>query len=272
MFKCWSYNPAQKNYTGSYETADHLPSGLYTIGINYYQEPTATKLDLRQDAMMRFQSGPLEKVLIEIDKFWSSKDHYKKLGFSHKRGILLHGPHGCGKTGIISVVIDNMLKRNGLVFQVNEMNGFGKGVVAASQIENGRPMLALLEDLEKIIDDGEEEELLESMDGASSIGDGILFLATTNHLNKIPARVRCRPSRIDTVIEIGFPDTKQRFEYLRFLLPAPEKTQLVRELVAATNRFSLAALKELVISLEVYGKDPKQSIDNLRELSSVKDE
>jgi chromosomal replication initiation ATPase DnaA len=274
MFKYWAFNPTRKQYTGTYEIEQHLPSGLYRLATNNYGEPTAVQLELRSDEMCNFKHGPLTGVMKEIDTFWGSGEHYKKLGVSHKRGILLYGPPGCGKTGIISVLIEDTIERNGLAFQVDDISDFAAGIKLARQIEPSRPIVAVIEDIESIIE-YDEELLLEVMDGASSLGNGMLFVATTNHLNKIPPRVRCRPSRIDTLLEIGFPDKEQRFEYLKFVLAKTNTKGMDKQALdwaEKTQGFSLASLKELVISVLVYQKDVQSSIQRLQELAKVKEE
>lgn len=141
------------------------------------------------------------------------------------------------------------------------------------QIQGQDSVVAVLEDIEHYVEDGYEEELLELLDGASSVGGGILYLATTNKLEKIPKRIRCRPSRVDTLIEIPYPKEKQRKEYVEFLLGnAKLGFDLVDEIVEKSNDMSLADLKEIVISCYIYRKSVSETIERLRESKKGKEE
>jgi ATP-dependent 26S proteasome regulatory subunit len=278
MFKFWSYSPTHNQYVGIHETASTLPPGLYKLSLDMFGAPVAKQLDLRKDVMKTFQNGPLAKVVVEVDKFWANADHYSRLGVSHKRGILLYGPPGCGKTGIISVLIEKTIADKGIAIQIGdsrELEHMKQGISLVRQIETGRPILVIIEDIETLVD-YDEETLLEVMDGASSMGNGVLFVATTNYLKKIPARIRCRPSRIDTLIEIGLPTQDQRQEYLTFLFSnTKEEKKLVKQIgewASDTKGLSLAALKEFVISIQIYGKTPKDAIAVLKEMMAAAEE
>lgn len=45
-----------------------------------------------------------DKLLLDIKSFQSSKDLYKKMGLSYKRGFLFYGKPGCGKTSAINAI------------------------------------------------------------------------------------------------------------------------------------------------------------------------
>lgn len=271
MFQCWSHDVTNDVYYGTGTTVDRLPAGYYALYRDDYRGcPAAKRLEPRKDEILPFAAGPLKGVLEEARRFWASAEHYRDLGVSHKRGILLHGPHGCGKTGIISCLIEETVREGGLAVQVNDVESFTNGLPLARQVENGRRILVILEDLEHFLPH-DEEEILEMMDGTSSPGDGLLFVATTNKLKDIPPRIRCRPSRIDTLIEIGHPRKELRQEYLKFLLSkngARAKAKEIDDLVSRSDGFSLAQLKELVVSVRVYGKTVKESVARLSELKN----
>lgn len=273
MFEHWRYDSAHKNYVGTGVVKPSLEPGLYTLGVNSYREPNAHRLEEREDELHVFKTGPAPAVLEEINSFWTKENHYKQLGVTHKRGILLHGPAGCGKTSIVAMCIKDTIKRGGLAFRLQDLDNFQEGLPLLRQIEEKRPIMVIVEDIDYICS-YDEETLLEIMDGSSSLGGGILYLATTNKLEQLPPRIRCRPSRIDTLLEIGLPDLEHRVEYLNVLLLKLCKNQVearktATELGELTNDFSLAHLKEVVISIKVHEKPVKETIARLRELSEI---
>lgn len=265
MCKKWTYSDEQDYFVGAREIVKNLPDGLYRLNISPFGDPVAHKMELCHDEMIQFKNGPMPAIITEMRRFWQSAERYKKLGVSHKRGILMYGPPGCGKTGIISCAINETISQHGLCFQVDDAENFRNGVKMMRQIENGRPIVALIEDIEQVCR-RDEEELLEVMDGASSIGDGILFLATTNDLRNIPRRIRCRPSRIDTLVLIDFPTIEQRIEYLQFLMAPDNAKNSIMPIAQETDNFSLAMLKELVLAIRVYEKPLDMAIQTLRDL------
>jgi len=268
-FKQWSHNTSRDVYTGTHETVDQLPSGLYHFKTDNWGNPLANRKQQKDERLCEFRNGPAHEIVEEIRRFWSTGEHYKNLGVTHKRGVLLHGPPGCGKTGIVQLVIRDTIERKGVVTFISGVDHFRSCMPLLRQIEPGRPVLGVIEDIERICEYGEEEELLELMDGSTSMGHGILFLATTNNLDEVPKRIRCRPSRIDTLLEIGQPGKPQRQEYLEFVagqssFDVPAET--LATWASQTEGFSLAALKELLISVVVFQKTSDEAIARIREL------
>ena len=55
-------------------------------------------------------------VIEMIKEFWGAKDDYEELGFRWKRGILLCGPPGTGKSATCRLVEDWFHKQDGISF------------------------------------------------------------------------------------------------------------------------------------------------------------
>ncbi len=75
-----------------------------------------------------------------------------------------------------------------------------------SAVDSRLPTLVLVEDFEMFITDPQELQLvLNTLDGAATPDNpaGTLLLATSNEPEKIDARIRDRPGRIDVMIEVG---------------------------------------------------------------------
>src|SRR5205085_931695 len=119
------------------------------------------------------------------------------------------------------------------------------------KIENDRPVVILMEDIEAIIEEYGESEILNILDGINSI-DNVVYLATTNYPDKLLGRVTNRPSRFDRVFELKNPDSGVRKVYLENLVnrhkDKVEEDINIDKWVGDTATLSIAHLKELFIS------------------------
>lgn len=268
-YDLWLHDPASDVYVAQ-RYAEHLtclPGGLYSIFRDHFGNPTATKLELRKDALHCVKSEPF-KILDEINAFWDKRESYKALGVAHRRGILLEGPPGCGKSVIVQMAIADIVERSGIAFSIQNIRvgTDPQFIVQIRQIQPDVAILFVLEDIDSVMEDhGAEETLLEMMDGVSASGEGIMFLATTNNLEKVPKRIRCRPSRIDKVVHVGYPDQPAREEYVKFLTKEhPLTREHLIDLSMNTVNMGFAEIKDVVVGLIVYGRKITEVLDDAR--------
>lgn len=143
---------------------------------------------------------------------------YADRGIPWRRGWLLYGPGGTGKSSIAKALAKKLgmpiyqfylatLSDNEFIEEWNRMN---------------TPCVALLEDFDSVFNGRESttehrsltfDTVLNTISGVDSL-DGVMLIVTTNHLEKIdPAigvvadsasGISTRPGRIDTVIEVSF--------------------------------------------------------------------
>lgn len=267
MYKHWYVSPDQAGFSGCTETADKLKAGLYAGCTAMNGAPVCTPLQPRLDKFCFFDHGPMRSVIKEIDCFWRSKQKYLDRGVTHKRSLLLHGPSGCGKTGIVQGMIEYMTQRDGLSFVADNLVETSHCLAGLRQIEPERPVMVIGEDVDRFFDYA-GEEILNLLDGAATMGHGLLFLLTTNHLRKIPVRMRCRQSRVDTLIEIGLPDAELRREYLQLLCPEATRTGELDGWAERTDGLPLSSLKELVLAIKVYEHSLDETIDRLKQVAA----
>jgi SpoVK/Ycf46/Vps4 family AAA+-type ATPase len=275
LFTQWVANEDGTQFMGVGKSIPSVEGGLYRAFLGPRSTPMLSRETLRSDTLYHFEHGPMSKVLLEISRFWESASKYERLGMPHKRGILLYGPPGNGKTAIVRHLMAQTVERGGLAIEVQDLHEFQYVFPKMREIEKGRPTLVLMEDLENYCH--QEKVLLELMDGSTTIGDGVLFLGTTNYLDQIPPRIRCRPSRIDTLIEIGAPCLAQRLEYLQYVMQHTFKPGVdlgwgidrLESLASKTEGFSLAALKEVLISIIVYEVPQEETLERLKALANT---
>lgn len=245
-------------------TFPKLECGVYTVSINQYHGILFTQQTICIDDLLRFPDSVSEKILTEITTFWKKGDKFKEHGFLHRRGYLLHGPAGSGKTCLVQQIIADIVNNDGLVFLCNtHPSVFNDGLSLFRKVESERPIVCLFEDIDAIIDEHGEDDILTLLDGENQI-DRVLNIATTNYPEKLDRRLVARPRRFDRVIKIGMPNDAVRRVYFNKKLKVSE-TELDKW-VAATEGFSFAACAELVISVCCFEKPFDEAVKVLNEM------
>lgn len=223
-----------------------LDPGVYTVDfdrdLGYYCSP----IEVVTDELFIFSTSITQNLLEEINLFWAKADLYKENNLVHKRGILLEGFPGVGKSSIITQLANEVIKQKGVVFKISNFKNLDNYITfmrtGFRKIQPNTPIITILEDIDKYRE--VEPELLDFLDGKSHLNHHIV-IATTNNTQDIP-NTFLRPSRLDMRIEITKPDSQTRREYFQFK-HVPE--DLIEELVLKSADRSLADLKELYICI-----------------------
>lgn len=174
--------------------------------------------------------GGLKKEKSDIiDLFLSSETNYIP-----PRGILLHGPKGCGKTMLINAIANEI---SATIIRINPSDIYSrhygesetklKHLFAQTTVTKNnnssnikKKYLIIVENIESLCPNQEritqqlERRLtttfIELLDRYLD-GKKIFLIATTNRLDAVDTDLR-RPGRIDEEIEIGIPNQQDRFE------------------------------------------------------------
>jgi hypothetical protein len=182
-----------------------------------------------------------------VENFLASKEFYLKNRIPWKRGILLYGKPGNGKTSIIRTIISNYNFK-----PVTIVAGANDEAVreAFSYAEEQSPSLLYFEDLDSLLEKSVDiSSFLNLMDGISA-KNGLLVIATANEVKKLKTNITDRPSRFDRKFEIPLPNAEMAYIYLKRWFGNLITVKQCRELskYAAKHEFSYAYLKELYIS------------------------
>lgn len=235
-----------------------METGVYKVN-NTDSGPICEKQKVSSDGLYMLPNSISNIIIGEVDKFWSRADIFKEFDFTHKRGIMLAGKPGCGKSSIITLLIEDLLKRDGLVFLINNIRDFTiyysflKNTLR--KIEPNRPVITIMEDIDKlIINTGMEGEILDFLDGKMSI-EHHLVITTTNDSSNLPDAL-LRASRMDMVIEVPTPSDEARKKFFEI---KGVKEEDIDQYVKESKNFSIAQLKELFIGTYVLGN----SFDNI---------
>jgi hypothetical protein len=261
-----------KYYRPATKTVDKMPSALYRLmidnaGIVFSRE------DIVTDNLLKFPDSKSAMILSEIDKFWSLKPKFEQYGFVHKRGFLLWGPPGGGKSCTVSLVAQEMInKQDGLVFLSQNPQTLEEAMRVIRQVEPNRKILVLLEDVDDILMHGNEHHLLNLLDGSVQ-ADNVVYIATTNYPEKLPPRLVNRPSRFDKIVEIGYPSEEARQFYIEHKLGEgnhihKETNQQTGEvehinLATVTKGFTFAHLRDMIVSIFCLGMPTQETINRL---------
>lgn len=116
------------------------------------------------------------------------------------------------------------------------------------------PCLLILEDVDTMITEELRSYFFNEVDGLER-NDGIMMLATTNHLDQLDGGLAKRPSRFDRKYNFPAPDREERIQYCdywRGKLRHNKKVEFPEELSPAvadiTQDFTFAYLKEAFVA------------------------
>lgn len=158
-------------------------------------------------------------VLAKIDRhaigIGEAREQLAHVGQHLKRGVLLFGPPGTGKTHTIRYLV-NRMPEAGVVIAPGSKMTMAQGFLPAL-IDYLVPGVVVFDDVDLIAEDRSKGgrgnpalfNLLDMLDGLGEDRD-MLFVFTTNRADQLEPAFAARPGRIDQAIEIGLPDADCR--------------------------------------------------------------
>lgn len=221
------------------------------------------------------------KILTDIKEFIGNPRWYMDRGIPYRRGYLLYGPPGCGKSSYINALAGE------LDYCICVLNLSERGL-SDDRLNHLLTMapeqsIILLEDIDAAFvsrDISAESNvayqglsrltlsgLLNALDGVASAEARIIFM-TTNYVERLdPALIR--PGRVDVKEKIDYAtDYQLQQMYLRFY---PEESQAMAEKFSKSAqdenaKISLAQVQGLFLQ---YKSEPQTVIDNVEQLKSL---
>ncbi len=261
--KAWSVVEGKK-FLPIEASAETLAPDTYVVRTTQSSGLHFLKSPLKTDELVEVDPATKE-ILDEIERFWAKKDKYAEYGMLWKRGILLWGTPGGGKTSIINQVAKKVIDKGGIVIYVDYANLIPDGLKALRSVEPDRPILLILEDLDDMLMEYEESTILNIIDGEAQI-DNVIILATANKPEKLDKRVRNRPSRFDIVKRIGLPNAKARRTFLSKKIPDLTEEELTTW-VEDTRGLSLAHLRDLVVGVKILEHPYQETVRRLLDMN-----
>jgi SpoVK/Ycf46/Vps4 family AAA+-type ATPase len=184
----------------------------------------------------------------------------------------MYGDPGCGKSGIIQLISQKLIERNGIVINIKDQEDvemFTSFIGTFRKVEPNRFIVVILEDIDSIAGESgyQTSRLLNILDGVKQI-EGVVYIATTNYPEKLQERITNRPSRFDRRYKVELPNSEIRRAYIKYKLTDNDIEGInIEEWVEKTEGMSLSHLKEVIISVIVMGRTFEETIGNLEELS-----
>lgn len=124
-----------------------------------------------------------------------------------KRGVLLEGPYGTGKTQTAFLLARECVQNGWTFLYIKDVRDLD---IAISIAEAYQPCAIFGEDVNRIVGeqrDAEVDKVLNAMDGVLNKKSEVMVVLTTNELNAIH-QAAVRPGRIDTVVPVRAPDSE----------------------------------------------------------------
>ncbi|HQU47132.1 MAG TPA: ATP-binding protein, partial [Pirellulales bacterium] len=215
--------------------------------------PDAAILDAFQPCTWRdvaLEPGVRETIERNTVEVLRRREAFQRHGVPLKRGILLYGQPGTGKT-MIAKVLAGLNLATFIYATAADMCGLA-GVRDVFELARKlAPTIVFFEDLDLFAHErgygrsGVLGEILAQLDGFEN-NDGLIFIGTTNDLQAIDPAIRQRPSRFDVVLNLGLPSRVARRTILARNLPdGSAGEQLLDEAAAASDGFSGAQMREV---------------------------
>lgn len=263
----WAIDPTG-NISASNPTTPHITAGAYDVRMTPFGQIHFAPKILQTDEIMILPDSPTARAITSIRSFWGRAERYAAFRILHKRGLFFYGPPGTGKTAAINLLTQELIEMGGVVLYPGPSAQLISGAALMIRaIEPQRPLIFVLEDIEEIIEYEGDRLLTSVLDGENQISN-VVYIATTNQPEKIPARLFNRPSRFDEVVLVGAPSAAQRRAFLRELLARAGETPLstTDELrwLKDTEDLSISHLRELIVGVYCLGQNYPEVLTRLQ--------
>ncbi len=223
--------------------------------------PDATFADLRRQVI---------GVALNRERLRASGQHLK-------RGLLLHGPPGVGKTHTVRYLIGELDDTTVVELTGDTLPAIKQACSIARSLE---PAMIVVEDVDLIAEqrdryDGESPllfTLLNEMDGLAEDSD-VVFLLTTNRADLLEPALAARPGRVDQAVHIDLPDRDARLRLVRLYRRGLKlDTSRLDHVLDRTEGVTASFLKELLRRSAVVAGDRDEPLGSTDALSVTADD
>jgi len=212
---------------------------------------------IKTDKNYTWEDVVIPKVLknelsLNVSNLLDNVDIYKANNITFKRGVILEGEPGTGKT-LIGKILCNSAKSS-FIWVTPKFLTSSKAIARICDLSRAlSPSILFLEDLDLYASDRDHNvntsllgELMNQLDGLVS-NNYVIVVATTNKVDFIEEALKSRPGRFDRILTIGKPSQEARKRILQLYTKDMKLEGVdVESLAKLTADFTGAHMKELV--------------------------
>ena len=240
---------------------DKLNPGMYSLELTQQGELRFIEISHNSDEIIDLPDPVYGQVISDLESFmdpWTRK-RFEEKGFVYKRSSLLYGPPGVGKTILINRIANKVIENGGTVLFNPNPSVLSAAFLALDSIQPETMTMVIFEELDELLK-RYESDLLNLLDGEIQKSN-IIYMATTNHIDQIPLRIR-RPGRFSSTLEVHFPSALARATYLNKKLEL--NTDELNNWVKVTEGFSIDELTETVRATYCLGQQLSSVVERIK--------
>ena len=215
------------------ETETHGKTVVYTSWMIEWK-PFGKPRRRRELSSVVLDNAVKQRVVEDLDKFQHRGQWYAERGIPYRRGYLLHGPPGSGKSSFIYALAGHF-KYNICLLNLSE-KGLTDDRLNHLLVNAPERSIILLEDIDAAFNKREQTTadgfnsavtfsgLLNALDGVASGEERVIFM-TTNHFSKLD-KALVRPGRVDLIELLGDANLEQATELFNRFYPDASAQQV----------------------------------------------
>jgi len=206
----------------------------------------------------------LTEVIEDFNLFFKQETYgmYKKLQLVYKRGAILYGEPGNGKTAMIREIIRIIPPTITKIVINPNINDMTKILSILLKSLKGKRAIIIIEDIDSLINERNRSEFLNILDGINT-QSGVYFIGTTNYPEQIDPAFMNRSGRFDRTYKIDNPSENTRYAFFKnrnieellsdYKVYKDENQSnidkgIIELFVKYSDNLSMASLKEIITS------------------------